>query len=72
MALTKLVIDVATGSEEIIELTKEEVAEVKAAEAAAAKANADREAAEADKLANKGSLLQRLGITEEEAKLLLG
>jgi hypothetical protein len=71
MALTKLVIDVAAGTEKILELTKEEIAEVKAAELAAAKAKADSEAAELAKATDKAALLTRLGITADEAALLL-
>lgn len=37
-----------------------------------AKATADRLAAEAKKATAKSALLERLGITEDEAKLLLG
>jgi hypothetical protein len=68
---TKIVIDCSTGIEEIIELTDAEVAEM---EAAAATAEAEREAAEAQAQANataKAALLDRLGITADEAKLLL-
>ena len=68
---TKIVIDCSTGVEEIIELTDAEVAEM---EAAAATAEAEREAAEAQAQANataKAALLDRLGITADEAKLLL-
>jgi len=35
-------------------------------------ANAERQAAEAQKAADKAALLAQLGITEEQAKLLLG
>jgi hypothetical protein len=68
---TKIVIDCSTGIEEIIELTDDEVAEM---EAAAATAETEREAAEAQAQANataKAALLDRLGITADEAKLLL-
>lgn len=56
---------------QVIELTAEEVA---ALEAAAAEAEADRIAAEAEaaaKEAAKAELLSKLGITADEAKLLL-
>ena len=35
-------------------------------------AEADRQATEAKRMADKAALLEKLGITEEEAKLLLG
>ena len=68
---TKIVIDCSTGIEEIIELTDAEVLEI---EEEAAKAEAERKAAEDQAQANataKAALLDRLGITEDEAKLLL-
>ena len=68
---TKIVIDCSTGIEEIIELTDAEVLEM---EEEAAKAEAERKAAEDQAQANataKAALLDRLGITEDEAKLLL-
>jgi hypothetical protein len=54
--------------DEIREATAEEIAEI---EAIAAK-EADNEAALAKKAEDKAVLLERLGITEDEAKLLLG
>ena len=68
---TRIEINCATGVESIIELTDAEVAEM---EAAAAIAEADREAKDAQDAADavaKTALLERLGISEEEAKLLL-
>lgn len=68
---TKLVIDCSTGVQEEIELTDEEIAQL---EADRAKAEADKAAAEAEAAAKaeaKAELLARLGISEEEAKLLL-
>ena len=69
---TAIEVNCATG--EVIErpLTADEI---KANEAAAAQAEADRLAAEADAQAKaeaKAALLAKLGITEDEAKLLLG
>lgn len=69
--LTKLVVDCSTGVQEVVPLTPEEIAEL---EAAAAQAEADRLAAEekaAADAAAKAALLEKLGISEEEAKLLL-
>jgi len=69
---TAIEINCETG--EVIErpLTADEIA---ANEAAAAQAEADRLAAEAEaavKAQAKAALLQKLGISEDEAKLLLG
>jgi len=69
---TAIEINCETG--EVIErpLTADEIA---ANEAAAAQAEADRLAAEAEaeaKAEAKAALLEKLGITEDEAKLLLG
>jgi hypothetical protein len=72
MADTKIVVNCATGEVSEIELTAEEVAQ----RAADAKAFADAKAAEdadkAAKAADKAALLERLGITADEAALLLG
>lgn len=71
MADTKIVVDCSTGEVSEIELTAEEVAQREAD----AKAFADQKAQEdADKAAAevaKADLLARLGITADEAKLLL-
>ena len=69
---TKLIVDCSTGAVEEIELTAEEIAEQ---EAAAAKAEADKLAAEkeaADKEAARKAILDKLGLTAEEAAVLLG
>lgn len=68
---TRIEVNCETGEVQEIELTAEEVAEL---EAAAAQAEADRIAAEEEanaKATAKADLLEKLGITEEEAKLLL-
>jgi hypothetical protein len=68
---TRIEINCTTGVESIIELTDAEVAELEAqAEAAAAKKAEEDAKAEADAVA-KAALLDRLGITADEAKLLL-
>ena len=69
---TRIEINCETGVESIIELTDAEVAEMtkQAKEAEARKAEEDAQAA-ADATA-KAALLDRLGITAEEAKLLVG
>lgn len=69
---TKIVVDCSTGISTEVELTAEEIEQL---EADAAKAEADRKAADEEaalKAAQKAELLERLGITEDEAKLLLG
>ena len=68
---TKIVVDCSTGIATEVELTAEEIAQM---EADAAKAEADRVAAEEEaafKASQKAELLAKLGISEEEAKLLL-
>jgi hypothetical protein len=70
--LTKIVVDCTTGVVAEIPLTGEEIAQ---READAAQAESERVAAEAEAIAKatqKAELLAKLGITEDEAKLLLG
>ena len=68
---TRIVIDCSTGIEEIITLTDAEVAELEAQAAIAEQRKAEADAqAEADATA-KAALLAKLGITADEAKLLL-
>ena len=69
--MDKVIVDCSTGEQTVVPLTAEEIAEL---EAAAAQAEQDRAVAEAEaaaKAAAKADLLARLGITEDEAKLLL-
>jgi len=69
--LSKIVVDCSTGSVEELPLTAEEIAQRETdAQAAAAKAHEDEVAATAAAEA-KAALLTKLGITEDEAKLLL-
>ena len=72
MADTKIVVDCSTGEVSEIELTAEEVAQREADAKAYADEKAQEEADAAAKAADKAALLERLGITEDEAKLLLG
>ena len=68
---TKLIINCETGEQTEVELTAEEIAQ---READAAKAEADRVAKEAEATAKaeaKAELLDRLGLTAEEAALLV-
>lgn len=69
---TKLVVDCSTGVVEEIPLTEEELAQREADRIAFEAAEAERVAAEAEKAAKRVELLERLGLTEEEAKVLLG
>ena len=72
MADTKIVVDCSTGEVSEIELTAEEVAQREVDAKAAAEAKAAEEVEKAAKVAEKAALLSKLGITEEEAALLLG
>ena len=67
----KLVVDVAKGTHHYVDLTPEEIAQREAEAAAAAEAKAAEEAKAAADAAAKQALLDRLGITADEAKLLL-
>jgi len=69
--MDKVIVDCSTGETTVVPLTAEEIADL---EAAAAQAEQDRLAAEAEaatKAAAKQALLDKLGITQEEAALLL-
>lgn len=69
--MEKVIVDCSTGETTILPLTAEEIAEL---EAAAEKAEAERKAAEkaaADKAAARLAILEKLGLTEEEAAVLL-
>jgi hypothetical protein len=69
--LTKIVVNCETGVVAEIPLTGEEIAQREAdAQAAAAKKHEEEVAAQAQAEA-KAALLTKLGITEDEAKLLL-
>lgn len=68
---TKVIVDCSTGEQTVVPLTAEEIADL---QAAAAQAEQDRLAAEAEaaaKAAARQALLDKLGITQEEAALLL-
>jgi uncharacterized protein with von Willebrand factor type A (vWA) domain len=54
------------------ELTDEEQAQKNAQDAAAELAKAEKQAEEQTKVEQRQALLNKLGITEEEARLLLG
>ena len=70
--MEKVIVDCSTGEQTVVPLTDEEIAEL---QAAAVKAEADRKAAEkeaADKAAARQAILDKLGLTAEEAAVLLG
>jgi hypothetical protein len=69
MKLTEYTFDIITGEETVIEReeTAQEIAEREAYEAEVAERQAEAEA----KATQKAALLDRLGITDDEAKLLL-
>ena len=69
---TKLIVDCSTGVTTEVELTAEEIAEREAMAAEYAAKKAQEELDKATKAEAKAELLDRLGITEEEAQLLLG
>jgi hypothetical protein len=68
---TKIIVDCSTGVVEEVELTEEELAQREADRIAFEAAEAARLAEEAEKAAKKAELLAKLGITEDDAKLLL-
>lgn len=72
MADTKIEVNCATGEVIETELTAAEIATRDAEAAAYAAAEAEREAEATAKEAAKADLLAKLGITADEAKLLLG
>ena len=69
--MEKVIVNCSTGEQSVVPLTAQEIADL---EAAAAQAEADRLTAEAEaatKAQAKDALLTKLGITADEAKLLL-
>ena len=71
MADTKVIVNCETGEVSEVELTAEEIKQREADAKAYAEAKAAEEAAKAEIAATKAAVLERLGITEEEAKALL-
>ena len=72
MADTKIIVNCETGEVTEMELTAEEVAQRTADAAAYAALEAEKEAEAEAKATAKAALLTKLGITAEEAALLLG
>ncbi len=70
--MEKVIVDCSTGETTVVPLTAEEIAEL---EAAAAQEEADRKAAEIEAAAKetaRAEILAKLGLTDDEAKVLLG
>jgi hypothetical protein len=72
MADTKIIVNCETGEVTEVELTAEEVAQRTADAAAYAALEAEKEAEAEVKATAKAALLTKLGITADEAALLLG
>ena len=68
----KIEVNCATGIAVEVPLTAEEIAQREVDAAAAEADRAAKEAADVVKATDKAALLVKLGITEEEAQLLLG
>ena len=69
---TKLIVDCSTGAVEEVELTAEEIAQREADAEAHAEAKAKEEAEKAAKEAARAEILAKLGLPDDEAKVLLG
>jgi hypothetical protein len=67
----KIIVDCSTGITTEVELTAEEIAERETMAAEYAAQKAQEEADKVTKAAAKATLLAQLGITAEQAKLLL-
>jgi len=67
----KIVVDCSTGEVQEIALTEAELAEREAMAIAYAEQKAEEDADKVTKATAKAALLTKLGITEEEASLLL-
>jgi hypothetical protein len=68
----KLIVDCSTGVTTEVELTAEEIAQREADAAAFAEIKVAEEAAAQAKAEARTEILAKLGLTEEEAKVLLG
>ena len=71
MADTKIIVNCETGEVAEVELTAAEIAEREAAQAAFEAEQEAKAEEERAKATAKADLLEKLGITEDEAKLLL-
>ncbi len=68
---TRVVVDCSTGITEVIPLTEAEIADLETARVAAENQRKAAEVEAAVRAEAKAELLDRLGITADEAKLLL-
>lgn len=68
---TKLIVDCATGQSKEVELTAAEIEQMEKDAQAAAEAKAQAEAEAATKAEQKAAILERLGLTEDELKVVL-
>jgi hypothetical protein len=68
---TKVIVDCSTGITEVLPLTAQEIADMETARVAAEDQRKAAEAEAAAKATAKAALLAQLGITAEQAKLLL-
>ena len=68
---TKVVVNCTTGVTEVIPLTEAEIADMETARVAAEDQRVAAEAEAAVRATAKAALLSKLGITADEAKLLL-
>jgi hypothetical protein len=68
---TKVIVDCSTGITEVLPLTAQEIADMETARLAAEAERVEREAEQTANAILKAEILDRLGITEAEAKLLL-
>ena len=68
---TKVIVDCSTGITEVVPLTAEEIADLETARVAAEDQRVAAEAEAQAKAEAKAALLDKLGITAEEAALLL-
>ena len=68
---TKVIVDCSTGITEVLPLTAQEIADMETAREQAELDRAEKEAQDATNAIAKTNLLKKLGITEEEARLLL-
>jgi len=69
---TKVIVDCSTGETTEVELTAEEIADLETARKAAEDQRKAEEKATAAKEAKRKEILERLGLTAEEAAILLG
>jgi len=69
---TKVVVDCSTGITEVIPLTEAEIADLETARLAAEDQRAAAEAEAAARAEQRQEILDRLGLTAEEAAILLG